>query len=178
MRKPTLQLTEHIGRQVSETLVLKRRKLLAGVVAFLVKVFPGREEGRHVGTGRSAWRRHGLLAADQLIVDVGTEFVELGWRESEELVAGFVRSAVQPVLAHRGIEESSQCHVVLVQDLLHLSAPSAAIAMGIAAKCTDAGSRCHRAGRGGIAAARWSAVGTDAVGAQGSAGDAGGRRSG
>jgi hypothetical protein len=63
---------------------------LAGVVALLVEVFAGREEGRHVGTGRSTWRRHGLLATDQFIVDVGTQLVELGSGESEKLVTGFI----------------------------------------------------------------------------------------
>jgi hypothetical protein len=146
------------------------------MIALLVEVFAWREERRHVETGGPAWRRHGLLATNELIVDVSTQFVELGGRESKELVAGFIRSAVHPVLAHRGIEKSSQGHIMLVQDLLHLSAPSAAIALGIAAECTDAGSCCYRAGRRGIAAARagWS----NAVGTQGSAGDAGCRRSG
>jgi hypothetical protein len=60
------------------------------MVALLVEVFAGREERRHIGTRRSTRRRHGLLATNQLIVDVGTQFVELSGRESEELVTGFI----------------------------------------------------------------------------------------
>jgi hypothetical protein len=126
--------------------MLKGGELLPGVVALLVKVFAGRKEGRHVGTGRSTWRRHSLLATNQFIVDVGTQFMELGSGKSEKLVTGFVRSAVQPVLAHRGIEKPSQSHIVLVQNLLHLSASSATIALAIAAECTDAGSCGYRTG--------------------------------
>lgn len=47
------------------------------MVAFLVEICTGREEGGHIGArGSTRWRRS-LLAPDKFIVHIGTKFVEL-----------------------------------------------------------------------------------------------------
>jgi hypothetical protein len=47
------------------------------MVALLVEIRTGREEGRHIGARRPARRRRGLLAPDKFVVHICTEFVEL-----------------------------------------------------------------------------------------------------
>lgn len=47
------------------------------MIAFLVEIRTGREEGRYIGARRSARWRCGLLAADKFVVHISTEFVEL-----------------------------------------------------------------------------------------------------
>lgn len=80
MWESALQLTEDIGRQISETNVVERGKLLAGMVALFVEIVASGEVRRHVWTGWSSGRRRGLLPPDQFVVDIGRKFVELGWR--------------------------------------------------------------------------------------------------
>jgi hypothetical protein len=79
VREAALQLAEDIGREVPEALVVQGSQLLAGVVALFVKVGAGWEVGGYVWTGRSAWRRHGLLPPNQFVVYICRQFVELGW---------------------------------------------------------------------------------------------------
>jgi hypothetical protein len=74
------QLTEDIGRQISETHVVECSKPLAGMVALFVEVVAGGEVRRHVRTRRPSGRRRGLLAPDQFVVNIRGKFVELGWR--------------------------------------------------------------------------------------------------
>lgn len=149
--------------------MLERSQFLAGMVAFLMEIIARRKEGRHVGARWPVRRRHRLLAADQLVVHIGTEFMELGRRQSKELVASFIRSSIQPVVGVRGVQESLQGTVVLRQDLLDLAMPSATTAL-IVAQCPNTGSRGDGAGRGWIAAAG----GRRHCRAQGRTGDAGG----
>lgn len=80
MWEATLQLTEDIGRQISETHVVERSKLLAGMVSLFVEVVASGEVRRHVWTRWPSGRRRGLLPPDQFVVNIGGKFVELGWR--------------------------------------------------------------------------------------------------
>jgi hypothetical protein len=78
VREPALQFTVHVRGQVAESLVLERGQLLAGLVALFVEFFARRQEGRRIGPGRAARRRHGLLPPHQFVVDIGAKLVELG----------------------------------------------------------------------------------------------------
>lgn len=112
--------------------MLKRGQLLAGLVTFLVEIIAGRKEGRHVGARWPTRRRHSLLAPDQLVVHISTEFVKLCGRQAKKLVAGFVRSAAESVVAVRDVEEPPQRRVVLTQNLLYLAMSPATIAWIVA----------------------------------------------
>jgi hypothetical protein len=119
--EPALQLTIHVGGQISEALVLQRSELLARLIAFLVEIFSRREEGRHFGSWRArsvGGRRHALLAPEELIVDIGTQFVELGGRQPKQLVSRLVWSGPSTVSVWR-IQEPFQGHIVLSQNLFH-----------------------------------------------------------
>ena len=99
LRESTLQLTVYIGRQVSKALVLKRSKLMACLVAFLVKVLARREGGWDIRSRRLSRSRHGLLTSYQLIVNIGAEFMELSGGKAQELIAGLVGPAAISIIA-------------------------------------------------------------------------------
>jgi hypothetical protein len=80
MREAALELTEDIGREISETHMVERSKSLAGMVALFVEVGASGEIRRYVWTRWSSGRRRGLLPSDQFVVNIGRKFMELGWR--------------------------------------------------------------------------------------------------
>lgn len=63
--------------------MLERGESLTGMVALFMEFRSRLKERGYVGPGRTSGWRRGLLSTAQLVIHIGTEFVELGWGESE-----------------------------------------------------------------------------------------------
>jgi hypothetical protein len=98
---------------------LQGGQLLPRLVTFLVKIFARWQEGRNVGAWRPIGTSGRLLSPDQLIENVGTQLLELGRRQSQELVSCFVGLHRSPVIGEGIAQEAPQGVVMLGQRLLH-----------------------------------------------------------
>jgi hypothetical protein len=109
--------------------MLKGREFLACLIALLMEIFTRRQEWRHIGPRRTRppGRRHGLLPAEEFIVNISTELLKLSCRQPEQLVSGFVRFTVRSFIPIRCIKKSSQGKVVLTKNFLDLFCSLAAI---------------------------------------------------
>lgn len=118
----TLELEEDVGGQRLESQIGQGRQLLAGLIALGVEVVLGQQVGGHLGLPRRRSRLVlpiGGLPSQQLVVDIGAQFLKLDRRQPQQFIAGPIGFAGGQLLVQGRGQVSLQDDVMLRQAVLH-----------------------------------------------------------
>lgn len=92
--------------------MLERGQFLSCLVALFVKIVSGGKERGDIGSRRSPGGWHGLLSSEQFIVNVGTEFMKLSRRQSEQFIPRLIGFS-GPVIPIRRMKEPPQRRIMM-----------------------------------------------------------------